>query len=269
LPLWSIRTVTRILLGDVDLDPTAALGNHPATGQLAIGRPFLLLDKVDAGTAVQLADHHPLGTVDDELAAAHHDRQVAQIDLFLDRLLAIQPQPNPQRPAVGQPQLAALRGVTRLAQFVDEHSRKLSHPTRTEKGNSANLARIMLLHRLTRLLPSPTRRSDKKKNFFRADRTATQKKNFYQPAARFATLAHSQRTFRPQTRQKNLFCRLFFLQNFRFVCLLASLGHHGRDGGARRLNLPIALKACHTEVDAAFESSPVADAHATFPSVVI
>ncbi len=38
------------------------------------------------GRAVQLAHDDALGAVDDELAAADHDRQVAQVDLLLDRL---------------------------------------------------------------------------------------------------------------------------------------------------------------------------------------
>ena len=64
-------------------------------------------DEVDARAAVQLADHDALGAVDDELAAAEHDRHVAQVDFFLDRLLLGQPQPDAEGPAVGQPQLAA------------------------------------------------------------------------------------------------------------------------------------------------------------------
>ena len=80
---------------------------------------FDLADEVDAGAAVQLADHDALGTVDDELAAAEHDRHVAEVDFFLDRLLFVQPQPDAERPAVGQPQLAAfVRRVARLAELV-------------------------------------------------------------------------------------------------------------------------------------------------------
>src|SRR5205807_1238962 len=99
------------------LDPTAALGNHAATVQLALA--FFLGDEVHARAAVQLADHHALGPVDDELAATEHDRHVAQIDFFLDRLLFGEAEPNLERPAVGQPQLPALvRLVARLAQVV-------------------------------------------------------------------------------------------------------------------------------------------------------
>ena len=109
----------RLFLGDVDLDPAAALGNDAAARQLAVARPVLLHHEIDARAAVQLAHHHALGAVDDELAAAEHDRNVAQIDLFLDRLLFVQSQPNAERLAVGQAQLAAFFGrVARLAQFV-------------------------------------------------------------------------------------------------------------------------------------------------------
>ena len=119
LPLWSMRTLSAVLLGDVQLDPAAALGNDAAAVQLALAALRLLDDEVDAGAAVQLADHDALGAVDDELAAAEHDRHIAQVDFFLDRLLLVEPQPDAERPAVGQPQLAAfVRLVARLAQLV-------------------------------------------------------------------------------------------------------------------------------------------------------
>ena len=108
----------RLLLGDVDLDPAPALGND-ATGVLlavAVG----LDDEIDAGAAVELAHDAALGPIDDEFAAADHDRHVAQVDLFLDRLgLLVQPQPDAERPTVGEAELAALVGAeARLAQFV-------------------------------------------------------------------------------------------------------------------------------------------------------
>src|SRR5262249_31778221 len=57
--------------------------------------------------------------VDDELAAADHDRHVAEIHLFLNRLVLAQPQPDAERPAVSQAELPALcRIVPRLAQLV-------------------------------------------------------------------------------------------------------------------------------------------------------
>src|SRR6185437_8694598 len=107
-----------LFLAHVQFDPTAALGDDPATVQLALVA-FHLADEIDARAAVQLADHHALGAVDDELAAAEHDRHVAQVDLLFDRLLFGQAQPDLERPAVGQPQLAAFVGfVPRLAQLV-------------------------------------------------------------------------------------------------------------------------------------------------------
>ena len=57
---------------------------------------------------MQLANNDPLGTVDDELTTAKHDRDVAEIDLFLDRLFARKTQRNAERATVGQSQLAAL-----------------------------------------------------------------------------------------------------------------------------------------------------------------
>ena len=113
----------RVLLGDVDLDPAAALGDDAAAVQLAVAG-LDLDDEIDAGRAVQLADDDALGAVDDELAAADHDRHVAEVDFFLDRLLLVEPQPDAERPAVGQPQLPALVGVVaRLAQLVRMYSR--------------------------------------------------------------------------------------------------------------------------------------------------
>ena len=70
---------------------------------------------------MQLADDDALGPVDDELAAAEHDRHVAEVDLFLDRLLFDEPQPDAERAAVRQAELPALgRRVARLAQLVAE-----------------------------------------------------------------------------------------------------------------------------------------------------
>ena len=104
---------------DVQLDPTAAFGNDAATLQPPLAGAFDFADEVDAGAAVELADDHPLGPVDDELTPAEHDGDIAQIDLFLDGLLLGQPQPNLERPAVGQTQLATLvRLVARLSQLV-------------------------------------------------------------------------------------------------------------------------------------------------------
>src|SRR5207245_356971 len=107
-----------VLLGDVDLDPRAALGDDAAAVELAVAG-LGLDDVIDAGGAVQLADDDALGPVDDELAAADHDRHVAQVDLFLDGLFLVEAQPDAEGPAVGQAELPALIGaVARLAQFV-------------------------------------------------------------------------------------------------------------------------------------------------------
>ena len=109
------------LLGDLQLDPASALGDDAAGVQLLVAR--LDLDhEIDARRAVELADDHALGAVDDELAAADHDRHVAQVDRFLERGLAlVQPQPDVERAAEGQAELAALVGIVPgLAQVVAE-----------------------------------------------------------------------------------------------------------------------------------------------------
>ena len=76
--------------------------------------------EVDAGRAVQLRDDDALGAVHDELAAAEHDRDVAEVDVFLDDFRAAfarHAQLHAQRHAVGQAQLAAL--VFRVLRFAE------------------------------------------------------------------------------------------------------------------------------------------------------
>ena len=78
-------------------------------------------DEIDARRAVQLTHHNPLGAIDDELTPTEHDRHVAEVNLFLDRLLTGQPQQHPQRSAIRHPQLTALvRIVPRLSKFVSQ-----------------------------------------------------------------------------------------------------------------------------------------------------
>ena len=68
---------------------------------------------------MELADDDALSTVDDELSATEHDGDVAEIDLFLDRLITRQTQPDTQRAAVREPELTAFVGIVAgLSQFV-------------------------------------------------------------------------------------------------------------------------------------------------------
>ena len=121
LPLWSMRTARlslRVTFSSIQLPRSGMMRQLCRRRSPA---PFDFHDEIDARAAVQLVDHHALGPVDDELAAAEHDGDVAQVDLFLDRLLLGQAEPDLEGPAVGQPQLAALVGlVARLAQLVAE-----------------------------------------------------------------------------------------------------------------------------------------------------
>ena len=104
---------------DVQLDPASAFGDDAAALQAALAGALDFADEIDAGAAVELADDDALGPVDDELAAAEHDRDVAEVDFLLDRLLLGQAEPDLEGPAVGQAQLAALVGlVARFAQLV-------------------------------------------------------------------------------------------------------------------------------------------------------
>src|SRR6185503_9307284 len=80
----------RVLLVDVQLDPGAALRDDPAGVELALAR--LDVDReVDAGRAVELRDDHALRAVDDELAAAEHQGDLAEVDLLLDALALLEP----------------------------------------------------------------------------------------------------------------------------------------------------------------------------------
>ena len=110
-----------VLLVDRHLDPRATLGDDPRRVQRAV-RLARRNAEVHARRAVQLAHDHALGTVHDELAAAHHDREVAEVDVFLGDLvhtITHQLDADPERHAVRQPQLPALvRVVPRAVQTV-------------------------------------------------------------------------------------------------------------------------------------------------------
>ncbi len=118
LPDWSMRTPRvsfLVTLISIQLPRSGMIRQRVQLAVAGLG----LDDVIDAGRAVELADHDAFGAVDDELAAADHDRHVAEVDFFLDRLLLVEAQPDAERPAVGQPQLPALIGtVARLAQLV-------------------------------------------------------------------------------------------------------------------------------------------------------
>ena len=71
---------------DRELDPRAAERDDPRREEaLAVGVGVLF--EHHAGRPVQLADHDALGAVDDERAERGHDRQFAEVDLLLDRVL--------------------------------------------------------------------------------------------------------------------------------------------------------------------------------------
>ena len=108
-----------VFLGHLQLDPASAFRNDPAGVQLLVVG-LDLDDEVDARRAVELADHDAFGAIDDEFAAADHDRHVAEVDRFLEgRLAFVEPQPDVQRAAEGQAELAAfVRVVARFAQVI-------------------------------------------------------------------------------------------------------------------------------------------------------
>ncbi len=75
----------RVPLVGVELEPRPASGNDlPGVDVLVRGLVGALVE-VHPGRAHQLADHHPLGAVDDEHPVVVHHREVAEEDLlFLD-----------------------------------------------------------------------------------------------------------------------------------------------------------------------------------------
>ena len=70
---------------ELELDPGAAVGNHPRGVQQLARRDRLALVVVeeDAGRALQLRHHDAFGAVDDEGALLRHQRQLAEIDFLL------------------------------------------------------------------------------------------------------------------------------------------------------------------------------------------
>ena len=94
-----------LLLVDLELQPGAAVGDD------AGGVDALLVGEDDAGGAVDLADHHALGAVDDEGALVRHDGDVPHVDLFLPDLARVQEDEidlRLQGDGVGEPLLLAL-----------------------------------------------------------------------------------------------------------------------------------------------------------------
>ncbi len=111
----------RVFLGNRQFDPAAALGDNSRPVQRAVGL-LHFHGKIDARAAVQLRYDNSLGTVDDELTAACHYRNFADVDaLFQNRLdvFAFEAAADTERQPVGQTQVATfLRLVSRLAKLV-------------------------------------------------------------------------------------------------------------------------------------------------------
>jgi hypothetical protein len=118
---------------EVELDPRPAVWNDARREERLARREGLALVVVEehAGRALQLADHHALGAVDDERALVGHQRQLAQIDLLAallaDRLglgfLVViehdEPERDLQRDREGHPAIVALLDrVLGLAEVV-------------------------------------------------------------------------------------------------------------------------------------------------------
>ena len=108
----------RFFAGNVEFDPASAFRNNTAAETLAV--EFRFGEEVDARAAVQLADDDAFGAVDDEFAAAEHNRKFAEIDVVFNRVFfADETKTNAQRTTVSQAQTAALvRRVVRFFEFV-------------------------------------------------------------------------------------------------------------------------------------------------------
>ena len=120
-----------ILGVELEVEPRAAVGNHPGVVEDLAGRVGLALVMVeeDAGRAVQLRDQHALGAVDDEGAVVRHERDLAHVDLLLldllhlavGRLAVVEEQlhPHAQRRGIGQAAHHAFADIERrLAELV-------------------------------------------------------------------------------------------------------------------------------------------------------
>ena len=121
-----------VLRVELEVEPGAAVRDHARLEQELAGAVGLALVVVEdhARAAVQLGHDHALGAVDDEGAVLGHERQLAEVDLLLDRALHArgargllvhdaQPQADAERRGVGQPaHLAFLDVEHRLAEVV-------------------------------------------------------------------------------------------------------------------------------------------------------
>ena len=75
--------ITDVVDVDAEFDPRAPERNDTGTVKLRAVRMDVLLEDHTRRT-MQLAHHDPLGTVDDERAQLGEERQIAEIDFFLD-----------------------------------------------------------------------------------------------------------------------------------------------------------------------------------------
>ena len=70
---------------------------------------------------MQLVHNDTFGPIDDEFATTQHDGNIAQVNLFLNRFIFGQTQPDSERSSVSQSELTAfVRSVTGFAKFVAE-----------------------------------------------------------------------------------------------------------------------------------------------------
>ena len=100
LPDWSMRTPSvsfLVTLSSIQLPRSGMMRQECSLRSPA----SISTTKSTPGRAVELADDDALGAVDDELAAADHDRHVAEVDLLLDRGLALV-QAEPDAEAAGR-----------------------------------------------------------------------------------------------------------------------------------------------------------------------
>ena len=111
--------VQEVLRRHFDLNPRTAFRNDAAGMQAFAGR-MDFFGEISTGRTLNLRHDHAFGAVDDELAAADHQRHRAEIHFFVDdRVFALQAALDLQRRAVGQAERPALVGrVARLAQIV-------------------------------------------------------------------------------------------------------------------------------------------------------
>ncbi len=117
---------------ELEVEPGAAVRDHPGLEQQLAGAVGLALVVVEdhARAAVQLRHDDALGAIDDEGAVLGHQRQLAEVDLLLDRAL----------------------DARRARRLLVHDAQAQAHADRRRVGEAAQLAFLDVEHRLAEVV---------------------------------------------------------------------------------------------------------------------